>query len=446
MLSLYLACSNSRPRLWSSWRSSPRRYSLTFYCHLSLVSFPLVTKIMVDATEIQLETKQTPSGRSHPASAGLTDKLDNVVDDAIPDRYRLGLGVWTTQISTSLELYYWLALCNRVPYVSCKCMLHGRYDHARTHYHQQQRLRTPSPAWNSAHDRCHQFRDHLQYIPRWQTASHRGSGGHCPHLRAFRRCSPALGSVTSWGLTRSTAGVHQFGQLAQRRTLRVGLTTPVSIWVGYECNVHMAEGIHDASRNLPKSILSAVSVNGCLGFLMAMTLIFCVGDAEAALAEADGYNGYAFLGIFMNNVGNRYAVNMLVFLVIFGLTNCAISETAVTSRQIWSFARDSGLPFSGWLSHISPGQNIPLRAVLVSITITALLSLMNIGSGVALNAINSLAGVSVLSSYLISIACLVWRRIHGAPLPPRQWSLGRLGLPINIAALCCAAPLWFFAL
>lgn len=160
----------------------------------------------------------------------------------------------------------------------------------------------------------------------------------------------------------------------------------------------MAEEIHDASRNLPKSILSAVSLNCALGFLMAMTLIFCVGDAEAALAEADNYNGYAFLGIFMNNIKNRHAVNMMVFLVIFGLTNCAISETAVTSRQIWSFARDSGLPFSGWLSHISPGQNIPLRAVLVSFSITALLSLINIGSNVALNAINSLAGVSVLSS------------------------------------------------
>jgi len=154
----------------------------------------------------------------------------------------------------------------------------------------------------------------------------------------------------------------------------IGLITPVSIWIGYECSVHMAEEIHDASRNLPKSILSAVSLNCGLGFLMAMTLIFCVGDTEAALAEADDYNGYAFLGIFMNTVRNRHAVNMMVFLIVFGLTNCAISETAVTSRQIWSFARDSGLPFSGWLSHISPDQNIPLRAVLVSFSITALLS------------------------------------------------------------------------
>lgn len=226
----------------------------------------------------------------------------------------------------------------------------------------------------------------------------------------------------------------------------IGLTTPLSIWIGYETPVHMAEEVHDASRNLPKSILGAVSLNALLGFLMAMTLIFCVGDAEAVLAAGDEYNGYAFLAIFQNAVSNPHALNMMVFLVIFGLTNCAISETAVASRQVWSFARDNGLPFSDWLSHVYPGQNIPLRAVLVSFCFTTLLSLINIGSDVALNAINSLAGVSVLTSYLISIGCLIWRRLYGAPLPPHKWSLGRFGLPINITAFLCVLPLWFFAL
>lgn len=226
----------------------------------------------------------------------------------------------------------------------------------------------------------------------------------------------------------------------------VGLTTPLSIWIGYETPVHMAEEFHDASRNLPKSILGAIAINGLLSFLMAMTLIFCVGDTEAVLTVADNYNGYALLAIFQNAVSNPHALNTMVFLVIFGLTNCAISETAVASRQVWSFVRDNGLPFGGWLSQVNPGQNIPLRAVLVSFCFTSLLSLINIGSSVALNAINSLAGVSVLTSYLVSIGCLIWRRLYGAPLPPHEWSLGRFDLPINMAAFCCVLPLWFFAL
>jgi amino acid transporter len=82
---------------------------------------------------------------------------------------------------------------------------------------------------------------------------------------------------------------------------------------------------------------------------------------------------------------------------------------------------------------------------LVSLVVSSLLSLINIGSSTALNAINSLGGVSILTSYFITISCLIWRRLAGPPLPPRRWSLGRYGLAINIAALLFLLPLWFFA-
>jgi choline transport protein len=66
---------------------------------------------------------------------------------------------------------------------------------------------------------------------------------------------------------------------------------------------------------------------------------------------------------------------------------------------------------------------IPLRAVLVSMGVTCLLSMINIGSTAALNAILSLGVVALLSSYFVTISCLIWRRLWGEPLPPRRWSL-----------------------
>ena len=94
---------------------------------------------------------------------------------------------------------------------------------------------------------------------------------------------------------------------------------------------------------------------------------------------------------------------------------------------------------------VSPGWNIPLRAVAVSLVVSSLLACINIGSATALNAINSLGGVSILTSYYIVIGCLIWRRIKGPPLPSRRWSLGKYGLFINIMALVFLTPLWFFA-
>lgn len=126
----------------------------------------------------------------------------------------------------------------------------------------------------------------------------------------------------------------------------------------------------------------------------------------------------------------------MTLILILTLTSAAIAEVATASRQLWSFARDKGLPGHRWIAHISPGANIPLNAVLISLLVTALLSLINIGSTAALNAILSLTTVSLLTSYMIVIGCVLLKRIRGEPLPPRRWSLGRWGMACNIIALC----------
>ena len=87
-----------------------------------------------------------------------------------------------------------------------------------------------------------------------------------------------------------------------------------------------------------------------------------------------------------------------------------------------------------------------MNAVFVSLVVTALLSLINIGSSVALNAILSLNCASLLSSYVICIGCLILKRLRGEPLPSRPWSLGRWGFYINIGAICWLAPIFIFTL
>lgn len=83
---------------------------------------------------------------------------------------------------------------------------------------------------------------------------------------------------------------------------------------------------------------------------------------------------------------------------------------------------------------------------MISLVVASLLSLINIGSTVALNAILALDCASLLSSYTICIGCLALKRLRGEPLPPRAWSLGRWGLWINIAAICWLIPIFIFAL
>ncbi|PGH00160.1 hypothetical protein AJ80_09213 [Polytolypa hystricis UAMH7299] len=221
----------------------------------------------------------------------------------------------------------------------------------------------------------------------------------------------------------------------------IGLSTTITSMIGYDCAVHMSEEIQDAGRTLPKAMMSAVGVNAILGLTMLLTLCFTLGDAESILASP---TGYPFIQVFFNATKSLQATNAMVSILVITLTASAISEVATASRQLWSFARDGGLPFSSFLAHVTPGWNIPLHAVIVSLVITTLLSLINIGSEAALNAIITLALSSLMSSYMISITCVLIKRVRGEVLPPRRWSLGRYGMLINILALCFLAPMFVF--
>ena len=82
---------------------------------------------------------------------------------------------------------------------------------------------------------------------------------------------------------------------------------------------------------------------------------------------------------------------------------------------------------------------------MLSLIIVVLISLINIGSTVALNAINSLTISALMSSYILTIGCVLLKRVRGEPLPHHRWSLGQYGMAVNIAALVFLIPLFVFA-
>jgi choline transport protein len=72
---------------------------------------------------------------------------------------------------------------------------------------------------------------------------------------------------------------------------------------------------------------------------------------------------------------------------------------------------------------------------MVSFAITVLLSMINIGSSLAFNAVASLGTAALISSYIVSISCVTLKRYHGQKLPAARWSLGKLGGPINVISV-----------
>lgn len=94
----------------------------------------------------------------------------------------------------------------------------------------------------------------------------------------------------------------------------------------------------------------SLAINASLAFIMAITLIFTLGDVETLLASV---TKQPFIQLFYNVTQSYAATNIMVAIVIILLVGCCVSEVATASRQLWSFARDGGMPGSGWMSRVS---------------------------------------------------------------------------------------------
>jgi choline transport protein len=174
----------------------------------------------------------------------------------------------------------------------------------------------------------------------------------------------------------------------------------------------MSEEIRNAALVIPRSLLTGLAINGALGFAMVIVVLYCLAawDLDAALAENPAY---PFMAIFRHAVGSTAgaaAMSSLMVIMCFTATTGCIAST---SRLYWAFARDRGLP--GWriLMKTSPRTSIPLYAVLTSIVIAIILSLVNIGDATAFNGVISISIAGLFGSYLMAALLLLHRRLRG---------------------------------
>lgn len=111
----------------------------------------------------------------------------------------------------------------------------------------------------------------------------------------------------------------------------------------------VAEEIRDASDTLPKAIFWGVVLNIILGYLAVFALCYTITDPEAILGTS---TGYPCIQLFYNVTKSLTGTNIMVAIIVITLAFAVVCEIATASRQIWSFSRDRGLPFSGFLSKV----------------------------------------------------------------------------------------------
>ena len=112
----------------------------------------------------------------------------------------------------------------------------------------------------------------------------------------------------------------------------------------------LAEEISDAGLVVPRSMVWSFFLNIPMTFGLLITYLFCIGNISDAIASP---TGYPFIYVFQNSTGSAAGATGLTFVILVLLIVITISSYASTSRQLFAFARDNGMPFSRWLSIVS---------------------------------------------------------------------------------------------
>ncbi|KAK4691545.1 hypothetical protein P7C71_g5474, partial [Lecanoromycetidae sp. Uapishka_2] len=163
-----------------------------------------------------------------------------------------------------------------------------------------------------------------------------------------------------------------------------------------------------------RTFMSYIMANGAFGFGIVIAVLFVTFDVEAVLQSPTGALGFPYMQIFYQSTGSKAGATAMIAIILVMTVCGTIASLATSSRLIWAFARDRGLPFSNHVSKVQIGTSIPIYAVIVASSVACLIGLINLGSSAAFNDVISLSVSSLYASYIITEGFLLYRRVTGA--------------------------------
>ncbi|ORY22185.1 putative choline transport protein [Naematelia encephala] len=207
-----------------------------------------------------------------------------------------------------------------------------------------------------------------------------------------------------------------------------GLVNPAYVFAGLDGAIHIAEECLNPARAVPYALVCTVGVGFLTGFVFSVGLLYCVQDLVSATDSE-----LPFLTIIVQATNSKAAgaVFMSAFLVVLMVSSNSVHQA--TSRLIWSFARDRGLPYSSQVARIDPKLHVPVIPLLISFTGVTILGALYVASTTVYNSI--IACCIILGNISFSIPA-VQLMLRGRRMNPNRWlKLGALGWAANIVTV-----------
>jgi urea carboxylase system permease len=230
----------------------------------------------------------------------------------------------------------------------------------------------------------------------------------------------------------TTGGGGYFG------TFLVAALASAYVMYGFDTASSLGEETVDPRRTAPAAILRAVVASFVLGGLILLGIILAAPDlSDPRLGSKDGGGQLVLLQVAGGTIGRIFLITISIAVIV-----CLLAVHTAAIRLMFAMARDNGLPAGSVLARIDPKHKTPVVPAIVIGAVAILILLANVGVPEVFTAVTSVAIIMIYIAYLLVTVPMLIRRLRGQWPDEGQkgyFTLGRLGLPVNILAVCWGA-------
>ncbi|MFX3616713.1 MAG: amino acid permease [Sporolactobacillus sp.] len=207
----------------------------------------------------------------------------------------------------------------------------------------------------------------------------------------------------------------------------VGLLQAQWTLTGFDASAHTSEETIDPKVRAPWGVYLSVAISGIFGFILLAIVTMSIKD-PTAVAQA-GNN--AFIVAIQQAVGGWFGQAML-WMITVAMWFCGLSSVTSSSRMVFAFSRDKGLPLSRIWARVSPKFHTPNYAIWLVALIAFISAIFNNVYAV----ITSLSVIGLYGSYFVPIFLKLRAKFKGAwtEKDDGPWSLKGWSNPIHVIA------------
>jgi urea carboxylase system permease len=235
--------------------------------------------------------------------------------------------------------------------------------------------------------------------------------------------------------TQGTGEGHDWGYLGAFLTAALA---SAYVMYGFDTASSLGEETVDPRRTAPTAILRAVVASFLLGGSILLFAILSVSNINSP-EIAEGGLQFVVLDVLGNTMGKIFLI-----CVAIAITVCCLAVHTATIRMMFAMARDNNLPGGEHLARVHPKTKTPIVPAVLIGFLGILILVVNIRQPQIFTVITSIGIIMIYIAYLLVTVPMLFSRLKGE-WPPSgakemgYFSLGKLGLPINILAVVWGA-------